>query len=88
MAIAPYFPDVLPFVESNGGMLVSVPRRFWTPSRSLLDILEAHLRPIHRQLLVNSPNNPTGVVYSRQTLEGLAELLRRKSTQFRPTPSN
>ena len=32
--------------------------------------------------MVNSPNNPTGVVYSRQTLEGLAELLRRKSTQF------
>ena len=47
-----------------------------------LDILEAHLTSHTQAVLVNSPNNPTGVVYSRQTLEGLAELLRRKSTQF------
>lgn len=47
-----------------------------------LDILEAHLTSHTQAVLVNSPNNPSGVVYSRQTLEGLAELLRRKSTQF------
>ena len=78
---APYFPEYLPFVESNGGKLVSVPADLDTFQISL-DILEAHLTSHTQAVLVNSPNNPTGVVYSRQTLEGLAELLRRKSTQF------
>ena len=88
VAIAPYFPEYLPFVESNGGKLVSVPADLDTFQRDLesvqisLDILEAHLKSHTQAVLVNSPNNPTGVVYSRQTLEGLAELLRRKSTQF------
>ena len=81
VAIAPYFPEYLPFVESNGGKLVSVPADLDTFQISL-DILEAHLTSHTQAVLVNSPNNPTGVVYSRQTLEGLAELLRRKSTQF------
>ena len=81
VAIAPYFPEYLPFVESNGGKLVSVPADLDTFQISL-DILEAHLTSHTQAVLVNSPNNPTGVVYSRQTLEGLAELLRRESTQF------
>lgn len=81
VAIAPYFPEYLPFVESNGGKLVSIPADLDTFQISL-DILEAHLTSHTQAVLVNSPNNPTGVVYSRQTLEGLAELLRRKSTQF------
>ena len=81
VAIAPYFPEYLPFVESNGGKLVSVLADLDTFQISL-DILEAHLTSHTQAVLVNSPNNPTGVVYSRQTLEGLAELLRRKSTQF------
>lgn len=81
VAIAPYFPEYLPFVESNGGKLVSVPADLDTFQISL-DILEAHLTSHTQAVLVNSPNNPTGVVYSRQTLERLAELLRRKSTQF------
>ncbi len=81
VAIAPYFPEYLPFVESNGGKLVSVPADLDTFQISL-DILETHLTSHTQAVLVNSPNNPTGVVYSRQTLEGLAELLRRKSAQF------
>ena len=67
VAIAPYFPEYLPFVESNGGKLVSVPADLDTFQISL-DILEAHLTSHTQAVLVNSPNNPTGVVYSRQTL--------------------
>ena len=60
VAIAPYFPEYLPFVESNGGKLVSVPADLDTFQISL-DILEAHLTSHTQAVLVNSPNNPTGV---------------------------
>ena len=47
-----------------------------------LDEVRAKITSKTRGIVIVTPNNPTGVVYSRQTLEGLAELLRRKSTQF------
>ena len=81
VAIAPYFPEYLPFVESNGGKLVSVPADLDTFQISL-DILEAHLTSHTQAVLVNSPNNPTGVVYSAETLTRMAELLTEKSRAY------
>mgnify|MGYP002571926194 CR=1 FL=1 len=72
VAIAPYFPEYLPFVESNGGKLVSVPADLDTFQISL-DILEAHLTSHTQAVLVNSPNNPTGAVYSREQLKAWVE---------------
>ena len=67
VAIAPYFPEYLPFVESNGGKLVSVPADLDTFQISL-DILEAHLTSHTQAVLVNSPNNPTGCIYDHESL--------------------
>ena len=81
VAIAPYFPEYLPFVESNGGKLVSVPADLDTFQISL-DILEAHLTSHTQAVLVNSPNNPSGIVYSTPTIRRLAEILTRKSEEY------
>ena len=77
VAIAPYFPEYLPFVESNGGKLVSVPADLDTFQISL-DILEAHLTSHTQAVLVNSPNNPTGCVYTKETLDAVHAILRDK----------
>ena len=47
-----------------------------------LTAVEAMLTPHTQALILNSPNNPSGVVYTRQTLQALAELLERKAAQF------
>ena len=79
--VAPFFPEDRPFVESNGGKLVVVPAD--VPSFQIrLEALEASLTPNTRALILNSPNNPSGVVYTRSTLEQVAALLQRKSSQY------
>ena len=77
VAIAPYFPEYLPFVESNGGKLVSVSADLDTFQISL-DILEAHLTSHTQAVLVNSPNNPTGCVYTKETLDAVHAILQDK----------
>ncbi|MBT8457996.1 MAG: aminotransferase class I/II-fold pyridoxal phosphate-dependent enzyme [Rhodobacteraceae bacterium] len=47
-----------------------------------VDAIEAALTPRTRIVIVNSPHNPTGVVYSQERLEELAQMLRRKSEEF------
>ena len=47
-----------------------------------LEAVEAMLTPHTQAVLINSPNNPSGVVYTRQTLRALADLLGRKSREF------
>lgn len=47
-----------------------------------LDQVERRLTPRTQAIIINSPNNPSGVVYTRQTLEGLARLLERKGAEY------
>lgn len=78
IAIAPFFPEYRPFVESNGGTLVVVPADI--PGFQInLEALEAAITPRTQAVILNSPNNPAGTVYTRQTLEALAGLLRQKA---------
>ena len=80
MAIAPYFPEYAPFVESNGVKFVAVPAD--TENFQIrMDALEERIGPHTQAVIVNSPNNPSGVVYTQETLEQLAELLSRKSRE-------
>lgn len=81
MVVAPFFPEYRPFTESNGGHLVVVPAD--TDAFQIdLDQVERRLTPRTQAIIINSPNNPSGVVYTRQTLEGLARLLERKSAEY------
>ena len=81
LAIAPYFPEYKPFAEEAGLRFKVVPPD--VPHFQIkLEAVEAMLTPNTQAVLVNSPNNPSGVVYTRQTLQALAELLTRKSGEY------
>ena len=81
LAIAPYFPEYKPFAEEAGLRFKVVPPD--VPDFQIrLEAVEAMLTPNTQAVLVNSPNNPSGVVYTRQTLQALAELLTRKSGEY------
>ena len=81
LAIAPYFPEYKPFVESAGAAFRVIPPD--VPGFQIrLEAVEAALTPGTAALIINSPNNPAGTVYTRQTLEALAALLRRKAEEF------
>lgn len=75
---SPYFVEYAFYVENHGGRLATAPAK---PGSFDLDVdaLEAAITDKTRVLLINSPNNPTGVVYPRETLVALAEMLKRKS---------
>ncbi len=77
IAIAPHFPEYRVFVESAQCTLVPVLAR---ESDFQIDVsaAEAAIGNRTRAVLINTPNNPTGAVYSRQNLEELSSMLSRK----------
>ena len=84
IAVAPFFPEYRPFVESSGGKLVVVPADI--PNFQIdFAALEAALNPNTQAIILNSPNNPAGTVYTAETLGKLAALLERKSAEFGKT---
>ena len=81
IAIAPFFPEYRPFVESAGGKLVVVPADI--PAFQIdMTALEAAINANTQAIILNSPNNPAGTVYTAQTLKTLADLLERKSAEL------
>ena len=81
LAIAPYFPEYKPFVENAGATFKVVPPDI--PGFQIdMAALEAMLTPRTQAVILNSPNNPSGVVYTTETLAALAEILARKSGEF------
>lgn len=81
LAIAPYFPEYKPFAEESGLIFRVVPPDL--PDFQInLAAVEAMLTPHTQALILNSPNNPSGVVYTRQTLQALEELLEKKAEAF------
>ena len=81
MAITPFFPEYRPFTEQNGASFVVVPAD--TKSFQIsMEAVEARITPHTQAVIINSPNNPSGVVYTRETLSSLGELLTRKSAEY------
>ena len=81
LAIAPYFPEYKPFAE-NAGMIFKVVPPDVPNFQISLPAVEAMLTERTQAVILNSPNNPSGVVYTRQTLEQLAALLEKKAAQY------
>ncbi len=79
--LAPYFPEYQTFIHAVGGKVVVVPA-----NTSDFDLHAEEIEPYftkHTQaIIINSPNNPSGVVYQKEALEALAKLLRQKSAEF------
>ena len=81
LAVAPFFPEYRPFAESAGLTFRVVPAD--VPAFQIdFAALEAMLNPNTAAIILNSPNNPAGTVYTRETLEKLAALLTKKAAQF------
>ena len=81
IVIAPYFPEYKPFVESSGGKLVIV-EADTEEFQIRFDALEAAIGPDTQAVIINSPNNPSGTVYTAETIAKLGELLRRKGAEL------
>ena len=80
IAFAPFFPEYRMFTEGVGGVLVTVP-----PLSDLqpdLDAFEKALTEKTQLVIVNTPNNPSGVVLSAQTLERLARILEAAQARY------
>ncbi len=75
--LAPYFVEYLFYADNHGGKAVAVPTK--ADFTLDLDAIEKAVTGRTKAVIVNSPNNPTGVVYSRASLEALADLLKEKS---------
>ena len=81
IAFAPFFPEYRCFVESVGAKLRVVPAK--TEDFQIdFAALEERLSPRTKGVIVNSPNNPSGSVYSEKTIKELAALLRKKQQEY------
>jgi aspartate aminotransferase len=80
MIFSPYFVEYHFYVENHQGVTRVVP----TDTQFNLDLgaIEQALSPRTKVVLINSPNNPTGVVYPAATIKALGELLAQKQTTF------
>ena len=81
VVFAPYFPEYKVFIEGAGAKMVLIPPEI-EGFQIDFDAFEKAVTPRTKGVLVNSPNNPSGVVYSRATLERLAAILTQKSGEY------
>ena len=81
LAIAPYFPEYKPFAQEAGLTFRVVPPDVPDFQIDLAQV-EAMVTPHTQAILLNSPNNPSGVVYTRKTLQALAALLTEKGREY------
>lgn len=79
--LAPYFPEYRVFIEGARGIVkeVATDKDF----RLDLNALDEAITENTAAVILNSPNNPTGVVYREEEIKALAALLDRKSREFR-----
>lgn len=81
IAFTPYFPEYRVFVETCGAKLVEAPS---DPATFQIDFdaLPDLITPATKAVIVNSPNNPSGVVYHEDTIRKLAALMEEKTARF------
>lgn len=81
LTFAPFFPEYHPYVDLTGAVLKVVPAH--TEDFQInFEAFEEMIGERTMAVLINTPNNPTGVVYSTETVKRLAAVLREKSKQF------
>jgi len=81
IVFAPFFTEYRVFIENAGGKLV-----ISTPTEDTLQIdledFEGKITKNTKAVIVNSPNNPSGVVYTEETVRKLSTILQKKSKEY------
>ena len=81
ITFAPFFPEYRPYIEASGAALKIVPAdisSFQINFDAFLDILNEKVMAV----LINTPNNPSGIVYSTETIDKLSMILSEKEEEF------
>lgn len=80
LTLAPYFVEYGAYAQNHGGLLITA--RTTSEFQPDLNSIEEKLNEKTKIVLINSPNNPTGAVYSQQTLDELGQILIDKEKEF------
>jgi aspartate aminotransferase len=81
VTFAPFFPEYHPYIDLTGATLKVVPAN--TEDFQInFTLFEEMLNEKVAAVLVNTPNNPSGVVYSEETIKKLADILRKKEKEY------
>ena len=81
LTFAPYFVEYRSYVSNFGGKLIEVSPNAPT-FQPKLDEFEQKITPKTKAVIVNTPNNPTGVVYSEETIQKMAAIMEAKQKEY------
>lgn len=81
IVMAPFFPEYRVFIKAQGGTCKVVPADL-EHFQINFEALIATLSPATKAVIINSPNNPSGTVYSEETIQTLAALLKEKENEY------
>lgn len=81
LTFAPFFPEYHPYIDLTGAVLKVVPPNI-KDFQINFAVFEEMLTEKVAAVLINSPNNPSGIVYSTETIEKLTALLRKKEQEY------
>ncbi len=81
IVFAPFFPEYRVFIEGAGAVMKMIPADI-EGFQIDFDAFEATISPRTKAVIVNSPNNPSGVVYSKETIEKLVTVLDKYSAKY------
>lgn len=81
ITFAPYFPEYTPYVNYSGAKLVVVPANT-TDFQINFEKFKEMINEKTAAILINTPNNPSGIVYSKETLTKLSDILNQKQEEY------
>ncbi len=81
IVFSPYFVEYLFYIDNHGGkpVVVSTDKNTFEPD---LELLKKHITPSTKAIIINSPNNPTGVIYSEEILSKMEDIISAKEKEF------
>lgn len=81
LTFAPYFPEYQPYINLSGAVLKVVPAKV-EDFQIHFDIFEQMLTEKVMAVLINTPNNPSGVVYTTETIRKLTDIMTAKAEEY------
>ncbi len=81
LTFAPFFPEYMPYINTCGACLKVVPADI-SSFQINFEAFEEMLNEKVMAILINTPNNPSGIVYTTETIQKLAQILKQKEAEY------